>query len=143
MSGNFDPLLIRWSNQEEVMNWTPSTTNTAGDYRLTSGSYIVTGQTTRDETLIWTDVSLHSMRYSGPPYTFDIRQIGDNVSIAGPNAVVTANNVTYWMGRDKFYMYNGVAQTLPCPVRRYVFNDLDRTQAAQIHAGLNLSLIHI
>lgn len=137
VSGNFDPLLIRWSNQEEVMNWTPSSTNTSGDYRLTSGSYIVTGQTTRDETLIWTDVSLHSMRYSGPPYTFDIRQIGDNVSIAGPNAVVTANNVTYWMGRDKFYMYNGVAQTLPCPVRRYVFNDLDRTQATQIHAGLN------
>jgi len=137
VSSVFDPLLIRWSNQEEVMNWTPSTTNTAGDYRLTSGSYIVTGQTTRDETLVWTDVSLHSMRYSGPPYTFDIRQIGDNVSIAGPNAVVTANNVTYWMGRDKFYMYNGVAQPLPCSVRRYVFDDLDRTQATQIHAGLN------
>lgn len=137
ISGVFDPLLIRWSNQEEVMNWTPASTNTAGDYRLTSGSYIVTGQVTRDEVLVWTDVSLHSMRYSGPPYTFDIRQIGDNVSIAGPNAAVTANNVTYWMGRDKFYMYNGVAQTLPCSVRRYVFNDLDRSQATQIHAGLN------
>lgn len=137
VSSVFDPLLIRWSNQEEVMNWTPATTNTAGDYRLTSGSYIVTGQVTRDEVLVWTDVSLHSMRYSGPPYTFDIRQIGDNVSIAGPNAVVTANNVTYWMGRDKFYVYNGVAQTLPCSVRRYVFEDIDRTQATQIHAGLN------
>lgn len=137
VSGSFDPLLIRWSNQEDVANWTPSTTNTAGDFRLTSGSYIVTGQATRDEVLVWTDVSLHSMRFSGPPYTFDIRQIGDNLSLVGPNAVVTANNVTYWMGRDKFYVYNGVAQTLPCSVRRYVFDDIERTQATQIHAGLN------
>lgn len=133
----FDPLLIRWSNQEEIMNWTPTTTNTAGDYRLTSGSYIVTGITTRDETLVFTDVSLHSMRYTGAPYVFSINQIADNISIAGPNAAITANNVTYWMGRDKFYFYNGVAQTLPCSVRKYVFDDLDRTQATQIHAGLN------
>ena len=137
VSGVFDPLLIRWSNQEDVANWTPSTTNTSGDFRLTSGSYIVTGQATRDEVLVWTDVSLHSMRFSGPPYTYDIRQIADNLSLVGPNAVVTANNVTYWMGRDKFYVYNGVAQTLPCSVRRYVFDDIERTQATQIHAGLN------
>lgn len=137
VSGDFDPLLIRWSNQEDIPNWTPTSTNTSGDFRLTSGSYIVTGQATRDEVLVWTDVSLHSMRYSGPPYTFDIRQIGDNTSIVGPNAAVTANNVTYWMGRDKFYVYNGTLQTLPCSVRRYVFDNIDRAQATQIHAGLN------
>lgn len=134
---NFDPLLIRWSNQEEIMNWTPTTTNTAGDYRLTFGSYIVTGTATRDEILIFTDASLHSMRYTGPPYVFSLTQISDNISIVGPNAAITANNVTYWMGRDKFYFYNGTAQTLPCSVRRYVFDNIGRSQAAQIHAGVN------
>ena len=92
---------------------------------------------TRDEVLVWTDTSLHSMRFTGPPYTFQINQIADNLSIAGPNAAATANNTTFWMGKDKFYVYNGSVATLPCTVRRYVFSNINTTQGTQIHAGVN------
>lgn len=135
ISGDFDPLLIRWCDQEDIVDWTPTTSNTAGDFRLTSGSYILAATASRDEILVWTDASLHTMRYSGPPYIFDIRSISENVTLASPNAAVTVNNVTYWMGHDKFYLYNGVAQTVPCSVRRHVFSNFNIAQRMQAHAA--------
>ena len=130
-----DPLLIRWSSQESVTDWTPTATNTAGDIRLSQGSEIVTAVRTSRQTLIWTDRSMHSMQFIGPPYTFGIAQLGDNTQIVGPNAVVAVNDIVFWMGRDNFYLYDGRIQTIPCTVRDYVFGNLNRNQAFKIHAG--------
>lgn len=135
ISGDFDPLLIRWCDQEDIVDWTPTTSNTAGDFRLTSGSYLLAAVASRDEILVWTDASLHSMRYSGPPYVYDIRSVSENVTLASPGAAVTVNNVTYWMGHDKFYLYNGVAQTVPCSVRRHVFSNFNMAQRMQVHSA--------
>lgn len=132
-----DPLLVRWSDQESFNIWTPQTTNQAGDYRLSSGSQIITAQQTRQEILVWTDAALYSMQYLGPPYVWGFQIVGSNISIMGPNAVATANNVTYWMGSDKFYMYSGRVETLPCTLRQYVFDDINLDQSAQIFAGTN------
>ena len=132
-----DPLLIRWSQQEQFYTWTPAVTNQAGDYRLSSGSEIITAQQTRQEILVWTDAALYSMQYLGPPYVWGFQIMGDNVSIAGPNVVATANNVTYWMGTDKFYMYSGRVETLPCSLRQYVFDDINMQQSYQFFAGTN------
>jgi len=112
-----DPLLIRWSDQENYADWTPSTTNQAGDYRLSQGSQIITALQARQEILVWTDAALYSMQYLGPPYVWGFQIMGSNISIVSPNAVATANNVTYWMGTDKFYMYSGRVETLPCTLR--------------------------
>jgi len=111
-----DPLLIRWSQQEEYQMWTPAATNQAGDYRLSRGSEIVAAQQTRQEILVFTDAAVYSMQYLGPPYVWGFQIMGDNISIAGPNVVSVANNVTYWMGADKFYMYSGRVETLPCVI---------------------------
>ena len=132
-----DPLLIRWSDQENYKVWTPAITNQAGSFRLSQGSEIVTAQQTRQEILVWTDSSLHSMQYQGPPYVWGFQTMDNNISIAGPNAVASANNMTFWMGVDKFYMYNGRVQTLPCALRQYIFGDINLTQAYQIYAGTN------
>jgi hypothetical protein len=132
-----DPLLIRWSNQEDYGKWIPDITNQAGDYRLSSGSEIITAQQTRQEILVWTDAALYSMQYLGPPYVWGFQIMGDNISIAGPNAVATSNNVTYWMGADKFYMYSGRVETLPCSVRQYVYDDINMLQSFQFFAGTN------
>jgi hypothetical protein len=128
---------IRWSDQESYSVWTPATTNQAGDYRLSHGSGIVTAVQTRQELLVFTDAAIYSMQYVGPPYVWNIQIMGDNISIAGPNAVVTANNITYWMGQDKFYMYSGRVQTMPSTLREYVYTDINLTQAFQIVAGTN------
>ena len=101
-SADQDPLLIRWSSQESVTDWTPTTSNTAGDLRLSSGSEIVTAVRTSRQTLVWTDRTLHSLQYLGPPYTFGIAQIGDNTQIAGPNAVTAVNDIVFWMGRETY-----------------------------------------
>lgn len=132
-----DPLLIRWSDQEDPANWTPTATNTAGDIRIGIGSYIVGAEQTRQEILIWTDTSLHSLQYLGAPYVFNLQTLSSNTSLISPNAAITVNNVTYWMGVDKFYAYSGRVETLPCSLRRFVFNDLNATQSYQIQAGLN------
>ena len=132
-----DPLLIRWSAQEDYNVWTPEATNQAGDYRLSRGSEIVAAQQTRQEILVWTDAALYSMQYLGPPYVWGFQIMGDNLSIAGPNVVSVANNVTYWMGTDKFYMYSGRVETLPCTLRQYVFQDINMTQSYQFFSSTN------
>ena len=132
-----DPLLIRWSDQESFATWIPAVTNQAGSYRLSHGSQIVTAMQTRQEILVLTDATIYSMQYLGPPYVWSFQILGDNISIAGPNSIATANNITYWMGTDKFYMYSGRVQTLPSTLREYVFNDINLEQAYQFCAGTN------
>jgi hypothetical protein len=132
-----DPMLIRWSDQESVLTWTPNTTNQAGDYRLSNGSEIVTALQTRQEILVLTDAAIYSMQYLGPPYVWGFQIMGDNISIMGPNAAITVNNITYWMGTDKFYMYSGRVETLPCALRQYVFDDINMEQSYQFFANTN------
>lgn len=132
-----DPMLIRWSAQEDYTEWTPAATNQAGDYRLSRGSEIITAQQTRQEILVFTDAAMYSMQYLGPPYVWGFQIMGDNISIAGPNVVSVANNVTYWMGTDKFYMYSGRVETLPCALRQYVYDDINMEQSFQFFSGTN------
>jgi hypothetical protein len=134
---DFDPMLVRWSDQENPYEWVPAITNQSGEFRLSHGSYIVTSNPTRQENLIWTDSALYSMQYLGAPYVWGFNLLMDNLSIVSPNAAVTANNVTYWMGRDKFYVYSGRVETLPCALRQYVFNDLNLDQSYQVFSGSN------
>lgn len=132
-----DPLLIRWCDQEDPAAWLPTATNSAGDMRVPIGSEIVGARQTRQETLVWTDTSLHSLQYVGAPYTFTLQTLSDNTSLISPNAQINVNNVTYWMGTDKFYAYSGRVETLPCSLRRYVYSDLNMAQSLQIQVGLN------
>ena len=132
-----DPMQIRWSDQESIWTWTPSITNQAGDYRLSHGSAIITAQQARQEILVFTDSAIYSMQYLGPPYVWSFQILGDNISIAGPNAVATATNITYWMGLDQFYMYSGRVDILPSTLREYVFTDINRSQAFQFVSGTN------
>ena len=132
-----DPLQIRWSDQGQAGVWTPSITNQAGGIKLSKGSTIVTYLQTRQEILIWTDASLYSLQYLGPPYVWGNQLLGDNLSIASPNAVVTANNTVFWMGADKFYIYTGRVETLPSTVRQYVYSNINLGQAYQITTGSN------
>jgi len=132
-----DPLLIRWSDQESYSVWAPDATNQAGSFRLSSGSKIITAQQTRQEILVFTDASVFSMQYLGPPYVWGFNILSDNISVIGPNAVATANNITYWMGVDKFYAYSGRVETLPCSLRQFVFGDINLNQSAQVVAGTN------
>jgi hypothetical protein len=132
-----DPMQIRWSDQESIWTWNPAITNQAGDYRLSHGSAIITAQQARQEILVFTDSAIYSMQYLGPPYVWSFQILGDNISIAGPNAVATANNITYWMGLDKFYMYSGRVETLPSTLREYVFTDINKSQSFQFVSGTN------
>lgn len=132
-----DPMLIRWSDQEDYATWAPAITNQAGSFRLSSGSTIITAQQTRQEILVFTDAAVFSMQYLGPPYVWGFNILSDNISIAGPNAVATANNITYWMGVDKFYAYTGRVETLPCSLRQYVYGDINLEQQYQFFAGTN------
>jgi hypothetical protein len=136
-SAEQDPLLIRWSDQEDYQVWAPAATNQAGSFRLSSGSTIITAQQTRQEILVFTDAAVFSMQYLGPPFVWGFNILSDNISIAGPNAVATANNITYWMGTDKFYAYTGRVETLPCALRQFVFNDINLEQSYQFFAGTN------
>lgn len=133
----FDPMLVRWSDQENPYEWVPAVTNQSGEFRLSHGSYIVSSSTTRQETLIWTDSALYSAQYLGPPYVWGFNILADNISVISPNSMITANNVTYWMGVDKFYVYSGRVETLKCDLRQYIFSDLDRDQGYQVFAGTN------
>jgi hypothetical protein len=132
-----DPLLIRWSEQESYTGWTPAITNQAGSFRLSRGSEIIGAIQTRQEIIVWTDAAVYSMQYLGPPFVWGFTLLADNISIVSPNAIATAAGVVYWMGVDKFYMYAGRVETLPCSVRTYVFNDINRDQEAQFFAGTN------
>lgn len=136
-SGSQDPMLIRWCDQENLADWTPTATNQAGDLRLSHGSSIITALQTRQEIVVWTDSSVYSLQYLGPPYVWGSQLLGDNISIAGPNAAALASGITFWMGKDKFYMYDGSVKTLRCDLRKYVFGDIDRGQFDQVFAGTN------
>ena len=141
--GTQDPLLIRFSDQENVTDWRPTTTNTAGDLRLGSGSKIVTAIETRQQILVFTDVSLHAMQYIGPPFTFGINMISENITIRSPISVAAVEDTVYWMGKNEFYVYNGGVQTLPCSVRDYVFSDFNTVQAEKCFASVNSSFSEI
>jgi len=132
-----DPLLVRWSAQESYTDWTPVATNQAGSYRLSHGSLIVGALQTRQEIVIWTDAAIYSMQYLGPPLVWGFTLLADNISIVSQNAMATAAGVVYWMGTDKFYVYSGRVETLPCAVRTYVYNDINRDQFTQCFASTN------
>jgi hypothetical protein len=134
-----DPMLIRWSAQNDYAVWDPidGETTQAGFFRLTRGSEIIMAQQTRQEVLVFTDAAVYSQQYQGLPFVFNFQLLADNASIAGPNAVATVHDVTYWMGVDKFYVYNGRVQTLPSTLRTYVFQNINLDQQYQITAGIN------
>ena len=135
--GTQDPMLIRFSDQENVADWTPTATNTAGDLRLGSGSEIVSAYETRQQILVFTDTALYAMQYLGPPFTFGINLISENTSVQGVNSGVAVDDMVFWMGRTEFYMYNGSVQRIPCSVRSYVFDDFNFNQGEKVFAGLN------
>lgn len=132
-----DPMLIRWSDQENPAEWTPSATNQAGDLRLSHGSAIIGTLQVRQEILVWTDSSLYSLQYLGPPYVWGSQLMGDNISIISQNAMALASGIAFWMGKDKFYMYDGSVKTLRCDLREYIFRDLNSQQYDQVFAGTN------
>ena len=134
--GEQDPLLIRFSSQESPTDWTPSSTNTAGDLRIGSGSEFVRAIETKREIVIFTDSSMHSMRFIGPPFTFGISPISTNTTIMGPNAAVAVDDAIFWMGRQNFYVYTGKTQQIPCTVRERVFFDFDFNQADKTYASV-------
>ena len=136
-ASNFNPMTVRWSDQANPYQWVPAVTNQAGDYTLTNGSFIMGARATRQEILVWTDSAIYSMQYVGAPYVWGFQLLMDNTSIMSPNAMVTINNVTYWMGTDKFYMYTGTVATLPCSLRQYIFQNINQQQAFQVFGGAN------
>ena len=136
-STEMDPMLIRWSDQENAANWTPTATTQAGDIRLSHGSEIVTAMQVRQEIVVWTDSSMYSLQYLGPPYIWGSQLLGDNLSIAGPNATALASGISFWMGVDKFYMYDGSIKTLRCDLRQFIFEDINKSQFDQVYASTN------
>ena len=136
-SATLDPMLIRWSAQDDPFNWTPDPTNQAGFIRISHGSEIIATVQTRQEIIVFTDSAVYSLQYLGPPYVWAPQLLGDNISIMGPNAAVIASGIVYWMGVDKFYSYDGRVQTLNCDLRRFVFSDLNQDQGLQVFAGTN------
>ena len=132
-----DPMLIRWSDQESVVDWAPSVTNQAGFVRLSHGAEIITAIQTRQEIVVWTDSTIYSLQYLGPPYVWGVQLLGDNISILGQNSVAQASGVVYWMGTDKFYSYDGRVNTLNCDLRKYVYQDINLSQNQQCFASTN------
>lgn len=132
-----DPMLIRWSDQEDATNWTPSPTNQAGSLRLSRGSEIIAALHTRQEIAVFTDSSVYSLQYLGPPAVWGATLIAEGVSVIGPNSAVVASGVTYWMGVDKFYKYDGNVTTLRCDLRQHVFSDINLSQSYQAFGGVN------
>ena len=133
----FNPMIVRWSDQANPYQWIPDTTNQSGEFTLTNGSYIMGARATRQEILVWTDSCLYSMQYLGAPYVWGFNILMDNISVMAPNSMITINNVTYWMGKDRFYMYSGRVEVLPCALRQYIFEDINQDQSYQVFAGSN------
>jgi hypothetical protein len=133
----FDPLLVRWSDQEDPFTWVPDATNQSGEYRLNIGSTIISARSTRQEILVWSDAAIYSMQYLGPPYIWGFQLLQDNITIMSPNAAITVNNITYWMGTDKFFSYSGRVETLPCALWQFIFDDINKDQSFQVFAGSN------
>jgi len=138
-----DPLLIRFSDQEVVTEWQSLVTNTAGDLRIGSGSEIITAVETRQQVLVFTDVSLHAMQYLGPPFTFGINAISENITIAGPLAAIAVEDNVFWMGAEEFYAYGGAVQRLPCSVRDYVFTNINNDQLEKVTASTNTAFSEV
>ena len=136
-STTLNPMLIRWSDQEDAINWTPTATTQAGSLELSHGSEIVTALQTRQEVVVFTDSAVYSLQYLGPPYVWSAQLLADNISIEGQNAAAVASGIVYWMGVDKFYKYDGRVQTLRCDLRQYIFNNINQAQGAQIFAATN------
>jgi hypothetical protein len=138
-TATLDPLLIRWSAQESYTDWTFQLdgSTTAGFYRLSHGSRIIGALQTRQEIIVWTDAAIYAMQYVGLPSVWSFTLLADNISIVSPNAMVTASGVVYWMGVDKFYVYSGRVETLPCALRSYIFDDINREEFGQIFSGTN------
>ena len=136
-NGVQDPLLIRFSTQEDPLVWFPSATNTAGDLRLGAGSTFMQALETKREILVWTDTALNSMRFIGPPFTFGLQQLASNITIMSPNAAAATEDVVYWMGIDNFYVYAGQTQSLPCPVKDKIFLDFNNEQSDKVVSGVN------
>ena len=134
---DFDPLLIRWADQDTPGDWTPTSTNTAGDLRVSRGSRIIRALPTRQEILVWTDSHLYTLQFLGTTDVFGLQEYADNISVASSRAMATASNITYWMGQDKFYAYTGRVETLPCTLRNHVFQNLNFDQVDQIVCGTN------
>jgi len=135
--GTQDPLLIRFSDQEDPLVWYPEATNTAGDLRIGSGSKFVQAVETKREILVYTDTSLHSLRFIGPPFTFGIQQLASNITIVSSKSAVAVEDAVFWMGNDNFYLYSGQTQPIPCTVRDKVFLDFDYEQEEKVVAGVN------
>ena len=138
-----DPLLIRFSDQESPLIWSAQATNTAGDLRIGTGSEIITALETRQQILVFTDKSLHAMQYLGPPFTFGISMLSENITIASPLSAIAVDDMVFWMGEQEFYMYSGQVQKLPCSVRAYVFDDFNQDQAEKVTASVNSSYSEI
>ena len=136
-NGTQDPLLIRFSDQENPTEWYPTSTNTAGDLRLGAGSTFVQAVETKREILVWTDTALTSMRFIGPPFTFGLQQLSSNITIMSPNSAVSTEDFVFWMGIDTFYVYAGQTQTLPCTVKDKVFLDFNLSEREKVVAGIN------
>ena len=136
-TGAVDPMFIAWSDQENVEQWEPLNTNTAGSFRLSAGSAIVGAIRARQETLIWTDTSLYSMTFVGQPFTFAINLVNEGVGLVGPNAMINTPKGVFWMDKKGFYVYSGQVQELPCSVDAYVFSDINQTQSYQIFGFVN------
>ena len=130
-------MFVRFSSQEDINDFTPTATNTAGGQRLTDGNEIITALRSRGQILIWTDTSLHGMQYLGPPYTFGFQQLGANCGVIGPHASADVNGVAYWMSKDAFFVFDGTVKKIPCTVQDYVFKDLNIVQAQKVHVGIN------
>ena len=136
-NGVQDPLLIRFSSQENAVDWYPTDSNTAGDLIIGSGSSFVQAVETKREVLVWTDTSLHSLRFIGPPFTFGLQSLASNITIMGPNAAVGTEDVVFWMGIDNFYTHSGQTQQLECTVKDKIFNDFNLSQVDKVYAGIN------
>ena len=136
-NGVQNPMLISWSDQQNILTWTPAVTNQAGNFTLSRGSQIISAIQTRQEIVVFTDIAIYSMQYLGAPYVWGFNILADNISIIGPNVAISVNNVTYWMGQDKFFMYSGQVQTLPCTLREYVYQNINKSQGYQFFAGIN------
>lgn len=136
-ASDFDPLLIRWASQDDPGMWTPQVTNSAGFIRVSRGSQIVRAVPTKQEILVFTEATLSSLQFTGTSDVFSLQEIGDNLSIIGPRAVTVVNNMTFWMGLEKFYVYTGRVETLPCTLRNHVFNNINLDQTDQIVCGTN------
>ena len=138
-----DPLLLRFSSQEDINTYEPRATNTAGSLRIQDGSTIVGADKARGQILVWTDTSLHGLQFIGPPFTFGLNQLGKNCGLLGQHAAVVVRDVSFWMGQNAFFVFDGTVKKLPCTVDDFVFENIDLTQTDQIFAGVNTEFAEI